>query len=142
MRHSGRNPIHLHSVASSEADRLLTVRDVAEYLNVKTSWIYEHIQSGYLPRLGRTRMIRLHETMLATWLDSQLRGFPVDASHDGSHLMTACELMAYTGFSRSWVYEARRSRGLPHYKLGAHLRFSRPLVDAWLAEHPERTHAI
>ena len=116
----------------SGINRLLTVHDAAEFLNVKTSWVYEHVGAGHLPRLGKTRMIRFSEAALVTWLDSQLHGFPVDAVHDGGQLITATGLMAYTGFSRSWIYEARRSKGLPYYKLGAHLRFSRPLIDAWL----------
>lgn len=122
--------------------RLLTVRDVVDKLNVKASWVYEHVESGYLPRLANVRAIRFNSSALDMWLESQLRGWPTDAAHDGSRLMTTDELLTYTGLSRSWVYEARRSRGLPHYKLGAHLRFSRPLADAWLAEHPGRTHSV
>lgn len=121
-------------VAPEAIDRLLTVRDVANNLNVKTSWVYEHVETGYLPRLGKSRMIRFNGPRIDAWLDSQLRGRSCDAVHDGSRLMTTDELLAYTGFSRSWVYEARRSQGLPHFKLGAHLRFSKPLVDAWLVE--------
>lgn len=122
-----------------EIERLLTVRDVADNLNVKTRWVYDHVESGYLPRLGRTRSLRFSSCLIASWLEAHLHGQTCDAVHDGSRLMTSDELIAYAGFSRSWVYEARRSLGLPHYKLGAHLRFSRPLVDAWLAEQQETT---
>lgn len=130
--------MHLYVPASMpEIERLLTVRDVAERLNVKTRWVYEHAESGYLPRLNKTRSIRFNSRVLDTWLESRLRGSAGDVPHDGSCLLTTEDLLSYTGFSRSWVYEARRSQGLPHYKLDAHLRFSRPLVDAWLAERAE-----
>lgn len=115
-------------------ERLLTVRDVADILNVKTKWIYEHVESGLLPRLRRSRAIRLSPRELALWLDDQFHGESCGVSHDGEPLMTVDELQSYLGFGRSWIHEARRSRGLPYYKLDGLVRFSRPMVDAWLMD--------
>ena len=33
----------------------------------------------------------------------------------------------------SWIYEAVRSGSLPCLKVGRHIRFSRPMLEEWLA---------
>lgn len=35
---------------------------------------------------------------------------------------------------RSWVYDAVRNGTLPCLRIGRHIRFTRPMLDAWLAE--------
>lgn len=115
-------------------DRILRARHAAEYLNVGTKWIYDHVEAGYLPCHRVDRMIRFKLSSLNEWLASQSHGACESASHDGSTLMTVEDVCRYLGVSRSFVYEARRSKRLPHYKLDGLLRFSRPMIDAWLEE--------
>ena len=34
----------------------------------------------------------------------------------------------------SWIYEAVRNGTLPCLRIGRHIRFTRPMLEAWLAE--------
>jgi len=38
----------------------------------------------------------------------------------------------------SWVYEAVRERRLPCVRVGRHIRFTRRMLDDWLAENTNR----
>jgi excisionase family DNA binding protein len=38
----------------------------------------------------------------------------------------------------SWVYEAVRARRMPYLRVGRHIRFTRPMLERWLAENAER----
>ena len=38
----------------------------------------------------------------------------------------------------SWVYEAVRARRMPCLRVGRHIRFTRPMLEHWLAENAER----
>jgi excisionase family DNA binding protein len=38
----------------------------------------------------------------------------------------------------SWVYEAVRARRLPCVRVGRHVRFTRQMLERWLAENVER----
>jgi excisionase family DNA binding protein len=38
----------------------------------------------------------------------------------------------------SWVYEAVRAGRLPCHRVGRHIRFTRPMLDDWLAEKPRQ----
>lgn len=119
--------------AATSDERVFCARDAAEYLNTSIKWIYDHAESGFLPCRKLDRMIRFVGSELDCWLDSSRRGRENGAFHDGSRLMTVEDLGLYLHVSRSWVYEARRSKGLPYFKLDGLLRFSRPLIDAWLS---------
>jgi excisionase family DNA binding protein len=44
----------------------------------------------------------------------------------------------YLNVRTSWVYEAVRTGRLPCYRVGRHVRFTRPMLDEWLAEQPRR----
>lgn len=44
----------------------------------------------------------------------------------------------YLNVKTSWVYEAVRSGLLPCRRVGRHIRFTRPMLDEWLAEQPRR----
>lgn len=37
----------------------------------------------------------------------------------------------------SWVYEAVRARRMPCLRVGRHIRFTRPMLERWLAENAE-----
>jgi excisionase family DNA binding protein len=40
----------------------------------------------------------------------------------------------YLNVKTSWVYEAVRTGRLPCHRVGRHIRFTRPMLDEWLAE--------
>jgi excisionase family DNA binding protein len=43
----------------------------------------------------------------------------------------------YLNVKPSWVYEAVRTGRLPCRRVGRHIRFTRQMLDAWLAEQPQ-----
>jgi excisionase family DNA binding protein len=38
----------------------------------------------------------------------------------------------------SWIYEAVRSRRIPHVKIGRHIRFIRSDLDVWIRDQREQ----
>jgi excisionase family DNA binding protein len=44
----------------------------------------------------------------------------------------------YLNVKTSWIYEAVRSGRLPCHRVGRHIRFTRPMLDEWLAEQARR----
>ncbi|MGH2863662.1 MAG: helix-turn-helix domain-containing protein [Solirubrobacteraceae bacterium] len=44
----------------------------------------------------------------------------------------------YLNVKTSWVYEAVRTGRLPCRRVGRHIRFTRPMLDEWLAEQPRQ----
>lgn len=42
----------------------------------------------------------------------------------------------YLNVKTSWVYEAVRTGRLPCHRVGRYIRFTRPMLDDWLAEQP------
>jgi excisionase family DNA binding protein len=49
-------------------------------------------------------------------------------------LLTASEVAELLAVPVSWVREATRAGRLPHLALGRYRRYSRPAIEAWLAE--------
>ena len=49
-------------------------------------------------------------------------------------LLTAAEVAELLALPVSWVREATRAGRLPHLALGRYRRYSRPAIEAWLAE--------
>ncbi len=52
----------------------------------------------------------------------------------GEPLLTPGEAARLLSVKTSWIYEAVRSRRLPHLKIGRHLRFLRSDLEAWVAD--------
>jgi excisionase family DNA binding protein len=50
----------------------------------------------------------------------------------GQPLLTAAEAAELLSVRPSWVFEAVRAGQLPCLKVGRHIRFTRPLLEAWL----------
>jgi excisionase family DNA binding protein len=48
-------------------------------------------------------------------------------------LLDAEQAAALLNVKPSWVREATRSRRLPHIKVGKHVRYTRPMLEAWVA---------
>lgn len=44
----------------------------------------------------------------------------------------------YLDVKPSWIYEAVRTGRLPCHRVGRHIRFTRYMLDDWLAEQPRR----
>jgi len=59
---------------TAQPDRLLTARELAEFLNVTERWIRLHTSNGNLPhfKLGRYPRYRLDRVL--EWLEEQERG--------------------------------------------------------------------
>lgn len=49
-------------------------------------------------------------------------------------LLTADDVAAITGMTKSWVYAEVRAGRIPHVKLGRYYRFREPSIAAWLEE--------
>ncbi len=47
----------------------------------------------------------------------------------------AAELLAVR---TSWIYEAVRTGTLPCLRIGRHIRFTKPMLEAWLVERTDR----
>lgn len=47
-------------------------------------------------------------------------------------LLDADQAAALLNVRVSWIREATRSQGLPCLKVGRHLRYTRPMLEAWL----------
>lgn len=114
------------------SERLLNVHDLASLLNVNVKWVYDHVESGLIPSRRIGRLVRFTQGDVGDWLHSL--STCGDSQGLDQPLLTVEELQEYLGVSRSWVYEARRSKRLPHYKLGALLRFARSEIDRWLED--------
>jgi len=52
-------------------DRLMTVAETADYLNVKISWVYDQWRDKEIPFKKVGQGLRVRRTELDTWLDSQ-----------------------------------------------------------------------
>lgn len=49
-------------------------------------------------------------------------------------LLDADQAAALLNVKPSWVREATRSRHLPYLKVGKHVRYTRPMLEAWVAK--------
>lgn len=56
-----------------ETDRLWDARDVARYLNVSRSWVYQHAEDGTLPSLHIGAMLRFDPEAIRTFAHKQGR---------------------------------------------------------------------
>jgi excisionase family DNA binding protein len=52
-------------------NRLLTAEEIAERLNVPTSWVYSAARNGELPAVRLGRYVRFDESDVADWVDAQ-----------------------------------------------------------------------
>lgn len=50
------------------ADRLMSVEDVAEFLQVRQSWVYGKVASGELPHVRVGRYLRFRRQEVLEWL--------------------------------------------------------------------------
>ncbi len=57
-----------------DGDRLLTVQDVAQRLNVPVSWVYAQSEAGMLPSFKCGRYVRFDPRAIDAYLEAQRRG--------------------------------------------------------------------
>ena len=65
------------SLAVDSASRLLAAEDVANYLGVRTDWVYREVRAGRLPHIRLGRAVRFRRESIEAWIDSRERGMPV-----------------------------------------------------------------
>ena len=56
------------------SERLLTAAEVAELLNVPTSWVRDHTRAGAIPHLPLGRYVRYRREDLLAWLEVLAQG--------------------------------------------------------------------
>lgn len=52
-------------------NKLLTPQEIAEYLDVKISTIYQWTHIGYIPHIKLGRFVRFKESEITKWLESK-----------------------------------------------------------------------
>lgn len=63
-------------VKARQASRLLEAEDVAEYLGMRTDWVYREVRAGRLPHIRLGRAVRFRRESIEAWLESRERGSP------------------------------------------------------------------
>ncbi len=48
-------------------------------------------------------------------------------------LLNADQAAGLLSVRKSWIYEAVRANQMPCLKVGRHIRFTRPMLESWLA---------
>lgn len=89
--------------------------------------------SGLVRQLvGRFRLLRVINGMDGTEptttpvAEATLAEGPLLCPHDAAKLLSV---------KPSWVYEAVRAQRIPCLRVGRHIRFTRAMLEQWLAEH-------
>jgi excisionase family DNA binding protein len=60
--------------SATAGSRLLEVEDVANYLGVRTDWVYREVRAGRLPHIRLGRAVRFRRESIEAWVDSRERG--------------------------------------------------------------------
>jgi excisionase family DNA binding protein len=55
------------------ASRLLEVDDVANFLGMRTDWVYREVRAGRLPHIRLGRAVRFRRESIEAWIQSQER---------------------------------------------------------------------
>jgi len=56
------------------AARLLEAEDVANYLGMRTDWVYREVRAGRLPHIRLGRAVRFRRESIEAWLEARERG--------------------------------------------------------------------
>lgn len=67
-------------IDASQPSRLLEAEDVAEYLGMRTDWVYREVRAGRLPHIRLGRAVRFRRESIEAWLESRERGSPKSRS--------------------------------------------------------------
>jgi len=88
-----------------------------------------HSRSNSLAVSGRSRSLRGmngREPTSTSVTESTLSEGPLLCPHEAATLLSV---------KPSWVYEAVRAHRIPCLRVGRHIRFTRAMLEQWLAEH-------
>jgi excisionase family DNA binding protein len=70
-------PLLHHAARKEEKDALLDVHQLAEYLNVSKSWIYDQIRSNELPHSKLGKYLRFRRRDIDKWIETKsFKPFP------------------------------------------------------------------
>jgi excisionase family DNA binding protein len=64
--------------AEEAASRLMTAADIAEYLAVKRSWVYDNYKLLNIPHMFVGKKVRFRQSEIDQWLDSRRGGVSVE----------------------------------------------------------------
>jgi excisionase family DNA binding protein len=64
----------LPRMKAESASRLLEAEDVADYLGMRTGWVYREVRAGRLPHIRLGRAVRFRRESIEEWLESHERG--------------------------------------------------------------------
>jgi len=67
-------------IEAGQTSRLLEADDVAEYLGMRTDWVYREVRAGRLPHIRLGRAVRFRRESIEAWLESRERGSPGNRS--------------------------------------------------------------
>lgn len=62
--------------ATERGSKLLEADDVAEYLGMRTDWVYREVRAGRLPHIRLGRAVRFRRESIEAWLEARERGAP------------------------------------------------------------------
>jgi len=71
----------LNNSNNSKSDELMDVKGLADYLKVKTSWIYEKVHTKQIPFLKAGRFPRFRKKHIDKWLENPYSLSHVSISH-------------------------------------------------------------
>lgn len=61
---------------TGRASRLLEADDVANYLGMRTDWVYREVRAGRLPHIRLGRAVRFRRESIEAWLEARERAAP------------------------------------------------------------------
>jgi len=71
------------------ADKLITVEEVAKYLRVKRSTVYEWAKEGKIPAVKVGRLWRFDREETEAWVKSRKRSTGVEATNNEARVRTS-----------------------------------------------------
>jgi len=63
-------------IRTAAAARLLEAEDVANYLGMRTDWVYREVRAGRLPHIRLGRAVRFRRESIELWLEARERAAP------------------------------------------------------------------
>jgi excisionase family DNA binding protein len=63
-------------IRTTAVSRLLEAEDVANYLGMRTDWVYREVRAGRLPHIRLGRAVRFRRESIELWLETRERGAP------------------------------------------------------------------
>ena len=129
-----------------DENKLLNVKAVAKYLQLKESTLKKWAEEGKIPaiRIGRTWRFRLSD--IDAWVersrkpmaDNQKERQPIADDEKGRTLLNVKEVAEYLRVAKSTIYTWSQKGKIPAIKIGREWKFRQSDIDAWL-ERPAQS---